>query len=94
MSESNCEKQLNSQNQTAKQMQMQLLEFLQGSAFDLKKKKRKKKLCAIRHGASGAAVHRGRASVLLSKGRLFNSPGLHDEVSLGMILNTTLLPMC
>ena len=29
------------QNQTANQMQMQLLEFLQGSAFDLKKQQQK-----------------------------------------------------
>ena len=37
---------------------------------------------------------RGRASVLLSEGRWFDSPGMHVEVSLGEILNPKLLLMC
>ena len=37
---------------------------------------------------------RGRASVLLSEGHWFDSPGLHVEVSLGKILNPKLLLMC
>ena len=36
-----------------------------------------------------AAVARGRASVLLSEGRWFDSTGLHVEVSLGKIPNPT-----
>ena len=37
---------------------------------------------------------RGGASVLLSEVHLFDSPGLHFEVSLGKILNPKLLLMC
>ena len=37
---------------------------------------------------------RGRASILLSEGCGFESPGLHVEVSLGRILNPNLLLMC
>ena len=42
----------------------------------------------------GCGRARGRASVLLSEGRWFDSPGLHVEVSLGKILNHKLLLMC
>ena len=38
-------------------------------------------------GFKGRLWLRGRASVLLSKGRWFDSPGLHVRVSLGKILN-------
>ena len=37
---------------------------------------------------------RGRASVLISEGCWFDSPGVHVEVSLGKILNSKLLLMC
>lgn len=37
---------------------------------------------------------RGRASILLSEGSWFYSPGLHVEVSLGKILRPKLLLMC
>ena len=37
---------------------------------------------------------RGRASILLSEGHRFNSPGLHLAMSLGQILNPKQLLMC
>ena len=43
---------------------------------------------------SGWLWLRGRASVFLSGGHWFSSPGLHVEVSLGKMLNPKLLLMC
>ena len=43
---------------------------------------------------SGALWLRGSASILLLEGHWYNSPGLYDKVSLGKILNPTLLIMC
>ena len=37
---------------------------------------------------------RGRASILLSESRWFDSPGLHVQVSLGKILKPKLLLVC
>ena len=52
----------------------------------------KKKAC-VQLGM-GKLWLRGRASVLLSEGCLFDSPGLHAELCLGKILNPKLPLMC
>ena len=56
---------------------------------------KKKKACVqLGMGHQGKLWLRGRASVLLSEGCLFDSPGLHAELCLGKILNPKLPLMC